>query len=155
MGRKHRSRGGLHDRHTMEGGSLERIAAMHWWICVVTSSLDADLIARFMGPTWGPSGAGRTQVEPVLAPLTLLYGRSNVQHSHCILCRKSHKLYIDLSSCIHILILFGVSKNNKGNFIPHIYDARHLIVIYKSYRGMAKITNVAINCTLSIYRGSI
>ena len=26
------------------------------------------LTARFMGPTWGPSGAVRTQVGPMLAP---------------------------------------------------------------------------------------
>ena len=26
------------------------------------------LIARFMGPSWGPSGADRTQVGPMLAP---------------------------------------------------------------------------------------
>ena len=32
------------------------------------------LIARFMGPTWGPSGADRTQVGPMLSPWTLLYG---------------------------------------------------------------------------------
>ena len=31
-------------------------------------------IARFMGPTWGPSGADRTQVGPVLTPWTLLSG---------------------------------------------------------------------------------
>ena len=34
----------------------------------------ATLIARFMGPTWGPSRADRTQVGPMLAPLTLLSG---------------------------------------------------------------------------------
>ena len=33
-----------------------------------------SLIARFMGPTWGPSGADRTQVSPMLAPWTLLSG---------------------------------------------------------------------------------
>ena len=33
-----------------------------------------SLIARFMGPTWGPSGADRTQVGPILAPWTLLSG---------------------------------------------------------------------------------
>ena len=32
------------------------------------------LIAKFMGPTWGPSGANRTQVGPMLAPWTLLSG---------------------------------------------------------------------------------
>ena len=32
------------------------------------------LIARFMGPTWGPSGADRTQVGPMLALWTLPSG---------------------------------------------------------------------------------
>ena len=32
------------------------------------------LIARFMGSTWGPSGADRTQVGPMLAPWTYLSG---------------------------------------------------------------------------------
>ena len=31
-------------------------------------------IARFMGPTWSPPGAKRTQVGPMLAPWTLLSG---------------------------------------------------------------------------------
>ena len=33
-----------------------------------------SLIARFMGPTWGPSWADRTQVGPMLAPWILLSG---------------------------------------------------------------------------------
>ena len=33
------------------------------------------LIARFMGPTWGTSGADRTQVCPISAPWTLLSGQ--------------------------------------------------------------------------------
>ena len=32
------------------------------------------LIARFMWPTWGPTGADRTKVGPMLAPWTLLSG---------------------------------------------------------------------------------
>ena len=32
----------------------------------------APLIARFMGPTWGPSGPCRSQMGPMLAPWTLL-----------------------------------------------------------------------------------
>ena len=34
--------------------------------------LIGSLIAKFMGPTWGPSGADRTQVGPMLAPWNLL-----------------------------------------------------------------------------------
>ena len=33
-----------------------------------------SLIVRFMGPTWGPSGTGRTQVGPMLVPWNLLSG---------------------------------------------------------------------------------
>ena len=32
------------------------------------------LIARFIGPTWGPARADRTQVVPMLVPWTLLFG---------------------------------------------------------------------------------
>ena len=31
-------------------------------------------IAKFMGPTWGPSGSSRPQMGPMLAPWTLLSG---------------------------------------------------------------------------------
>ena len=34
----------------------------------------ASLIARFMRPTWGPPGADRSQVGPMLAPWILLSG---------------------------------------------------------------------------------
>ena len=34
-----------------------------------------SLIVRFMGPKWGPSEADKTQIGPMLAPWTLLYGR--------------------------------------------------------------------------------
>ena len=34
----------------------------------------STVIARYMGPTLGPSGADRTQVGPMLAPWTLLSG---------------------------------------------------------------------------------
>ena len=40
-------------------------------VTILTSS-EPTLIARFMRPTWGPSGADRTQVGPILAPWTLL-----------------------------------------------------------------------------------
>ena len=35
-----------------------------------------SLIGRFMGPTWGPSGADRTQMGPMLASWTLLSSNS-------------------------------------------------------------------------------
>ena len=39
--------------------------ALWWW------TSNSSLIARFMGPTWGPAGASRTQVGPMWATWTL------------------------------------------------------------------------------------
>ena len=43
--------------------------------CILYDLLLTTLIARFMRPTWGPSGADRTQLGPMLAPCTLLSGK--------------------------------------------------------------------------------
>ena len=55
----------------------------------------SSLIAMFMGPTWCPSGADRSQVAPMLAPWTLLSGLS---YSNCVCVSKvwtnERKLYI-------------------------------------------------------------
>ena len=40
----------------------------------MATGMGIALIARFMGPTWGPSGDARTQVGPILAPRTFLSG---------------------------------------------------------------------------------
>ena len=40
----------------------------------ITHTSMISLVARFMGPTWGPSGADRTQVGPMFAPGPLLSG---------------------------------------------------------------------------------
>ena len=49
------------------------------------------LIVRFMGPIWGPSGADRTQVGPMLASWTLLFGQLRL----CLIRYRSfaHNLY--------------------------------------------------------------
>ena len=44
------------------------------WSCWKHSTNNSSRIARFMGPTWGPSGADRTQVGPMLTPFILLAG---------------------------------------------------------------------------------
>ena len=42
------------------------------------------LIARFMGPIWGPTGADRTKVGPRYAPWTLLSGSSGRWRPFCL-----------------------------------------------------------------------
>ena len=43
-----------------------------WWS--KATGMEPPLIANIKGPTWGPSGADKTQVGPMLAPWTLLSG---------------------------------------------------------------------------------
>ena len=45
----------------------------------------STLIARFMGPTWGPHGSCRPQMGPMLAPWTLLSGQ--LWHCPCRITR--------------------------------------------------------------------
>ena len=67
-----------------------------------------SLIAMFMGPTWGPSGADRTQVGPKLAPWTLLSGilLGNLLVTRVNLCE------LHLSHCGHIHVYCGCKSLN-------------------------------------------
>ena len=53
------------------------------------------MIARFIGPTWGASGADRTQVGPMLAPWTLLPGTPylNLTIEKCGVCCGDSKVH--------------------------------------------------------------
>ena len=62
-----------------------------WSLPIIEGEILA-LIARFMGPTWGPSGADRTQVGPMLAKWMLVSGR-------CLLWVHSLACYVALSLC--------------------------------------------------------
>ena len=71
-----------------------------WWSITAMTTL----IARFMGPTWGPSGAIRTQVGPMLAPWTLLSGKVEYTWRHhqmktfsslLSLCEGNHRSLVD------------------------------------------------------------
>ena len=51
----------------------------HWHGASNCIRQEPALVARFMTPTWGPSGSDRTQVGPMLATWTLLSGRITAQ----------------------------------------------------------------------------
>ena len=74
--------------HFKTGGAFKQIAwLIHSILLTFTCTnipeiYNTTLIARFMGPTWGPSGADRTQVGPMLAPWTLL-SENNPNNGEC------------------------------------------------------------------------
>ena len=87
-------------------------------ICPVVKQMMACLmivaqIARLMGPTWGPSGADRTQVGPILAPWTLLSGSCYVTHqnqSGDVLATDRHKSIAWLATAIGIMADVGTIR---------------------------------------------
>ena len=86
------------------------------------------LLARFMGPTWGPSGADRrTQVGPMLAPWTLLSGYVNIYSvPEC-----SRHLHNWLMYC-GLLKSYGLGCNNAtpvSTGLPLNAPSTHLISI--------------------------
>ena len=73
----------------------------------------ASVIARFMRPTWGPSGADMTQVGPMLAPWTLLSG---------ITC---HSLHINHS----ITMPWNLTLSNQNNHHKMVVHMNLIIML--------------------------
>ena len=61
-----------------------------------------SLIARFLGPTWGPSGTDRAQVGPMLAPSTLISGN----------CSAATKMYKFVNSMMTPLSLHQIETSS-------------------------------------------
>ena len=64
---------------------IARFMGPTWGPSGARSSADITLIARFMGPTWGQSGFDRTHAGPMLAPWTLLSGNVDILIDNYIL----------------------------------------------------------------------
>ena len=112
-----------------------------------------------MGPTWGPSGADRTQVGPMLAPWTLLSGywtssllacethgnqltslyRSTIYASHdgtrvkyVVDIRKGHPIFTMLmKNIVDVLVLFKFILSTQIDF-PYINSIKYrsMVILY-------------------------
>ena len=87
----------------------------------MVSIWNSTLITRFMGPSWGPSGADRTHMGPMLAPWTLLSGAIYyIKLCFISTWRKKHTrsvLQIIMKIGIHICI-----KTNIWNWLGYIFQ---------------------------------
>ena len=109
-------------------------------ITVISSDrffLVRPLIVRFMGPTWGPSGADRTQVGPMLAPWTLPSGAC-LTFKTADLCWYQTKIRNRIPSwgsfpCIISDRVIKVSTNDKRRYVRNIFshslDLASIIVV--------------------------
>ena len=110
------------------------------------------LIARFMGPTWGPYGADRTQVGPMLAPWTLLSGYRCEKHNHqgkkptC--CR--HLLNIVCNSC-DVRNLWGIHHDAKFVVIVGTNTCRYENPRYQQWRQTCLQKNLMVKVCVFIH----
>ena len=65
---------------------LVNLNKYHTWTLKTYDRVKHTLIARFMGPTWGPSGADSSQVGSMLAPWSMeLVPLSGTRNQFCML----------------------------------------------------------------------
>ena len=124
----------------------------------------ASLIAKFMGPLWGPSGANRTQVGPMLAQRTLLSGMFYMacyvtrdlineveirrQHSIFQLKHKRNKIFLMKSKTVHLCRYYTV------DFVENTNRSESWYFYYECgmYFGTWKCYSVAICSIYAIWR---
>ena len=111
-----------------------------------TCCVIASLRTRFMGPTWGPSGADRTQMGPMLAPWTLLsglwlmpfinlYAMRNKKFYNFIFywCISFHNFTLDLithtcHSCNCSLNTSPLKQQNRWVVTPDCFKGTHFLI---------------------------
>ena len=104
-----------------------------------------SLIARFLEPTWSPSGADRSQVGPMMAPWSLLSGLLFINHSN-IVCHKSCRSFNpsyswkhkrDVYSCnVHLVRISGTLFLQTGLMAwCYKYEGVHLSTMVDKYPG--------------------
>ena len=74
---------------------------------LVPLPLTTAQIARFMGPTWGPPGDDRTQVDPMLAPWTLLSTNAAPMHT-----RINSRIELFSARIFFLILLLGKLLKN-------------------------------------------
>ena len=97
------------------------------WNSDSTVSNVPSLITRFMGLTWDPSGADRTQVGPMLTPWTLLSGLLSRPFPHYMHC--------DLRLFFFIIKKLNWFKQWFGAVRPKAFTWTH--VDHQSHRHLA------------------
>ena len=73
-----------------------------------------SLIARFMGPTWGPSGADRTKVGPMLGPWTWLLGIFLQYDLHWVffIDLKIWPVFIEASTALSVWVMTNAKQRD-------------------------------------------
>ena len=113
------------------------------------------LIARLMGLTWGPSGADRTQVGPMLAPWTLLSGRTDVSHEYSTLSYR----YFVMNEKILFYLLCHISEKNASmyrdsslilQFQIESTDSKRSCTLPIRYIRMCVTECLAIDCDVNV-----
>ena len=109
------------------------------------------LIARFMGPTWGPSGADRTQAGPMLSPWTLLSGMLTAQFKTWVESGFVITCWIMAWYCMEHNCESKTRLNLNSPKAPYSWDMGCLLLPFPRKLTMSKQGWIVINMTLNPY----
>ena len=104
-------------------------------------SFATTLIARFMGSTWGPSGAGRTQVGPMLGPMNLaIWGSSLFIRATNLRIKEPSLFYRHIYFCV---IVIQVNRDllalKPSKFTPEASSSSNSIWRHRSGSTLAQV----------------
>ena len=85
------------------------------------------LIARYMGPTWGPPGSCRPQMGPMLAPCTLLSGTTPS-------CPKLHPGRLDRIKTLKCAVCYIAWYGKPWSVIIFQHKTAMLSMIFKQFK---------------------
>ena len=100
-----------------ESPYTERLYSFRVHVCGTISRLwycgKQTQIAKFMGPTWGPTGPCRPQMGPMSAPWTLLLGQSYAKQTRW--CSLAQRKTMEVSAWISNLTITSLSVADFNN----------------------------------------
>ena len=108
----------LRNKMTVQSGSAY-MPQLVLALAIAALPILASLIARFMGPAWGPSGADRAQVGPMLAPWTLLSGFIRRLLSLTYWQKEPVYIYIYMCVCVCVCASMGLNRLCATNHTSH------------------------------------
>ena len=109
-----------------------------------------------MEPIWGPSGADRTQVGPMLAPWTLLSGTISAMTVTLLILLSSHRTYDSLyyimppSHCGD----FGLRTNTNWRSLriaQHRIDSNYFVLVRCHFRISSQANTNVLKCSKHSY----
>ena len=103
-----------------------------------------SLIARFMGPTWGPSGSGRTQLGPHVGPMNFAIWGVDPHvtmwlTNQCLIFKSTGAIEMDFQCQIILPYQYLLPNSKFQNDMRSVVPRIHRIIVSCGAQGLVSI----------------